>query len=117
MREEVIILADYLGLEVDQIKENDYNLFEDIEEGEMYYVFEDADFLNYIRDTLIPDQVEEVELELKKCTKHSNFSSFYLVDEDEIEEYCLVNTEEIMDTEERVLVEVGSKNFLILKVK
>ena len=117
MKKEITILSNYLGILPEEIRDLDESLFEDTVNEEMYYVFEEVSFIDYIRDILIPDEIEAAEFDLKSCARHSQYSSFFRVDEDEIEEYVLVNTEEILDTEERHRVTFENEIWLILKAK
>lgn len=116
--DEIKALANYLDIveDIEDIEEIETGLFEIIGK-DCYYVFTPLDLAEYIKDEVIPFELDEAYSQLKRLTKYCKYTNFFEVDSYGIDEYCYYNLEEVLQTEPRVSYIFEDKEYIIFKLE
>lgn len=115
MKENIDVLAAYLGVKVDTLEEISYNSFKD-EEEQKYYVIPSTYVWPFIVDNVVDTEANLAEEELGRVSRNCLYRECFKVDDDAVYDFCLTNLEDILDTEPREEFVLDEVNYIILKV-
>ena len=109
--ENIEVLAKFLNVDLEQLKEVDDYLFEDIIEEIQYFIFTPKELHSYIHDVIFPDEYDHAIWELR-----SLYNFCFTVDEDMLMDYCEENIEDILDCSSKEDFTWEDKNYIIFSV-
>ena len=113
--ENIEVLAKFLNVDLEQLKEVDDYLFEDIAEEIQYFIFTPEELHNYIRDIVYPNEYDNAIWELRSY-RDSLYNFCFTIDEDMLMDYCIKNIEDILDCSSKEDFTWEDKNYIIFCV-
>ena len=103
-------------LDEDSDDDNNFKATYNDEDEYNYLIYTATEKHNLIKYELLPNEIYNAEQDLKYNMRNSNYMpSTFIVDEDELEEYCLNNYEDILDTEPREIYYYKGVDYIFLK--
>jgi len=103
-------------LDEDSDDDNNFKATYNDEDEYNYLIYTATEMHNLIKYELLPNEIYNAEQDLKYNMRNSNYMpSTFIVDEDELEEYCLNNYEDILDTEPREIYYYKGVDYIFLK--
>ena len=113
--ENIEVLAKFLNVDLEQLKEVDDFLFEDIAEEIQYFIFTPEELHSYIYDVIFPVERDSAVWELRSY-RDSLYNFCFTVDEDMLVDYCEKNIGDILDCSSKEDFTWEDKNYIIFSV-